>query len=62
MGFFDDKQHRPPSTRIEVGESVEGVVTELAMDTNFRGALTLVWQLDNGPRRWSSKRSVADVG
>ena len=56
MGFFDNKAHRPPSTRIEVGESVEGVITQLGMDTNLRGALTLVWALDSGPKRWANKR------
>ena len=56
MGFFDNQAHRPPSTRIEVGEVVEGVITQLGMDTNMRGQLTLVWSLDSGPKRWASKR------
>ena len=56
MGFFDNPQHRPPSTRIDVGETVEGVITQLGMDTNLRGALTLVYALDSGPKRWANKR------
>jgi hypothetical protein len=56
MGFFDNPEHRPPSSRIEVGDSVEGQITQLGLETNLRGALTLVYALDSGPKRWANKR------
>ena len=69
MTFFDQPDHRPPSTRIEVGESVTGTLSMLKIATNMRGEMALVWAVDGGPERWANKRlwramadSRVDVG
>ena len=56
MSWFDDPSHRPPSTRIEVGETVTGTITHLGIETNLRGNATLVWTLDGGRKRWANTR------
>ena len=54
--WFDAPGHRPPSTRIEVGDSVEGTITQLGIETNLRGNQTLTWTIDGGPKRWANMR------
>ena len=64
MGFFDSKDHRPPSSRIEVGESVEGVLTHLGMDRNMKGEMALVYALDGGKPTFAAMtlwRTLADA-
>jgi hypothetical protein len=64
MGFFDSKDHRPPSSRIEVGESVEGVITHLGMDRNMKGEMALVYALDGGKPTFAATtlwRTLADA-
>ena len=56
MAFFDDPAHRPPTTRLEVGDSITGTVTQLAIQTNLRGKPTLTWTLDAGVLRWANRR------
>jgi hypothetical protein len=56
MGFFDTPEHRPPTTRLEVGDSVTGTITGLEIRDNHLGRATLVYTLDNGIPRWANKR------
>ena len=56
MGFFDDPNNRPPTTRLEVGDSVTGTVTGLEVRDNHLGRATLVYTLDGGIPRWANKR------
>ena len=64
MGFFDNKDHRPPSTSIEVGESVEGVITHLGVSHNLEGKLVLMYGLDGAKPKFAPLtlwRTLADA-
>lgn len=69
MGFFDSPEHRPPTSRLEVGDTLTGRITGLDIRENLRGRNTLVYQLDGGMWRWANSRlwrafidARADVG
>jgi hypothetical protein len=64
MGFFDDPAHSR-SRGMQVGESIEGAITALAIRTNRYGREGLAYELDGDGRvRWAPARlwdAMADL-
>jgi hypothetical protein len=52
---WDAPGHAPPSSRIDVGQSVTGTVEAFALEANMRGDQSLTYVMD-GRKRWANKQ------
>ena len=55
--FWDNPEHRPPTTKLEVGDVVEGRLDKLALESSSfdRARMQLVYVID-GQQRWATGR------